>query len=845
MMSHSPAAGITASLAPLILAAAPAIGVQDPPAQDAPTLSAAVKDVEARLRTDHYFQRARHEIVECPPFVLFIELPRRPDIHHVEEVRELYAPWLTKLGEIFRADYAEPLALRRKRKKQSLLPVCVVESRRGFVNLQRRARPGGRFPEDVCVIDAIDAIVTYKDSFSGGRLPHEKRTPVLYQAMYELLYAHYGGVQEKPAEKWYIEGLLGYFTSHEDDDAAILDHPMPSSRVVNEITELAANEALRQGQFLGVRDLIAPRSEKQIQTIYKKCAQAANISVPAPETAVRLFAGQSTMFMHFLNHGEGGKYRAGVRGYLTHVLADTGGEEPFLAALNTDIAHLDSQFGNYLTRLAAGESLESVMGVTVEAAAAIHPELIYTARTAEGRLAAAVGRARSGDYEGAIEALEVALEKDGDGADRERIERELARLHALVAARDSYFESLAGGTKKVRIETGEGTTAGRVKSLADGVLTITVKRDVELELPITDVSPETLNKIVGKKVSNFGEPWVLAFLRLLAGHDDWDKGLPQASEPGNLLREDAGADLERLVRYGHAIERLHEWAMIEMPENTRDRKKLFRAVTELALDYRDVPPVEERQSQLRDFAARLLGAVFDAEGLSGILNGDVKYLEDGVVRITYDFDSAKETEDFTKVVGYLDHRRADRFKLKQTEEESSFAQKGGNFEGRGAVCYRYLLEFEAPLKLEYELLYGRARPGKGMLANFLMGICDDGEGNYVGCFDLYDLEVINEPTAYVVTNYHEGERPIQAAKTYKITLRHDGESKVTLEVGGELQREINCGPLRSGGIFFWVHSEISVALKRLVIEGKVSAEHQSKARESWIAAELLDAGFPE
>ncbi len=94
-------------------------------------------------------------------------------------------------------------------------------------------------------------------------------------------------------------------------------------------------------------------------------------------------------------------------------------------------------------------------------------------------------------------------------------------------------------------------------------------------------------------------------------------------------------------------------------------------------------------------------------------------------------------------------------------------------------------------------------------------------------------------------NYHEGERPIKATKTYKITLRHDGESKVSLEVGGEFQREIDCGPLRSGGVFFWVHSEISVALKRLVIEGKVSAAHQSKARENWIAAELRGAGFSE
>ena len=155
---------------------------------------------------------------------------------------------------------------------------------------------------------------------------------------------------------------------------------------------------------------------------------------------------------------------------------------------------------------------------------------------------------------------------------------------------------------------------------------------------------------------------------------------------------------------------------------------------------------------------------------------------------------------------------------------------------------RHPLPLSAPMSVKYELIYGRPRGNEGSSGNFAVGICDDGSGSQVIAFDLFDMEANDLGTQMTNTAYEEGPRSIESAKTYELLLAHDGK-KATLSVGGKKKREIETGARTSGQTFLWIHSQITLAVPRIVIEGTLSDEQREAAREAWVAGKLADMGL--
>jgi hypothetical protein len=288
---------------------------------------------------------------------------------------------------------------------------------------------------------------------------------------------------------------------------------------------------------------------------------------------------------------------------------------------------------------------------------------------------------------------------------------------------------------------------------------------------------------------------------------------------------------------------LESLAYRAVPEDWVAARALAAEVAEVAREHGETRALGGCREGLRELASAVWGVLYEQDGLPEILAGEVRRLDSGALRITYEFDNPEELGDFVATPEYLEARRGDRFELPADAKKVPLTIRGGNLEGQGALCYRHKLAFVTPT-VRYELLYGRTRGTGRQLANLLVGLCDDGKGSFIGCWDLFDLEVTDVAEHYARVAFAGSERSIKPAKAYKVELKHDGR-KVTLTVDGKKTREIACGPRQAGALFLWVHAEVPVAIKRLEIEGRLDPEGAEDARRAWIEGKLEQSGLAE
>lgn len=757
-----------------------------------------------------------------PHVALLVEAPRRPSDTHLAAVEELFAPWLARLDQVLVASYVTPNTLERE--DGSALGVVVCANTPTFRNVERYQETRDHLSARCPWIADPGVVVTLWNERMARVPAHEVREPLLRRVVARLLATYHRGEGDLPAERWVVEGLGGYLSAcGEEATPDDLAHPPAHAGALARTLPRLAGEG---------PELVLPIEVLVASSDRRARGQAvldAGASLPAEEIE-QLFRDQAALWVHFLERGEGGRFLAGWRHYVAKVLHDNGSARELANTLGAGLEELNLGFRRHLEGLAGGAGRGGP--VTIDEGAVLHEGLVQPALEVEAVLADTLGRAALGDLEAALAFTEAGMRALG-GEERGRVAAERDRLRDLRATRDAYLAALVEEKDRLRWTDAAGERhSARVTGREDGVLLL----EEGERRPVSSLGAEDLARSMGRDVAEYGPAWVDAYLDLLAGDERWDRGLDTGSPEGAALAADEA--LPGLVAEGRRRARLARLARTPLPEKPAEVRARLAEIAELAAA-EGSPSVEVARPGLRALAAVILGRQWDTTGLRRRLKGDLE-TEGDRVRIVYEFDDPEELEDFASADGYLQERAVELPPVQVAEP--GWKVKGGNLEGRGAVALRHLVGLEAPLEVRYQLLYGRAQPGQALNATLLMAVCDDGDGSYVGAWDLFDLEAIDRATGYVRTAYEQGERKIPPARSIDVELEHDGE-KAHLRVGGRDVREVATGKRDRGTTLLWMHGDAVIAVRRLEIRGTLLEDTEDPARAAWVEEELGKLGF--
>ncbi len=798
----------------------------------------AQQPIDAALRQHALFRRPQlEEAPACLPFRLWIQPPRGASGDPVTTVGTLYSPWLAKLGEVFEAEYVTPNNLGRREARQH--GVVIVTGVPTFRNAKRYESAPDPRSEQCIRIDDLGAIVGLWTERMPEEALRETRRLVLERAVEELLASHASDRGRLPTERWAVEGIAGYLAGPSTvGEPADLAHP-PADPGALERTQ-AWLEAGGPSMLMPLHELAGASSKNARLVLAARCSKAAGVTLTR-EQIPQLFRDQATLWVHFLQRGEGGRHRAAWRRYVAKVLAGNGSPEELAATLGLEPASLQGAFEAHLriagtTTASPGAALPPSAG----AGPLVIPGLVPVVEDADGHLAEALGRAGRGDYEGASSYLEAARAMEATLQGRERLSEEQERLSVLLETRDRFLASLAGAERKLRIDTGEEKVVARVEAYAGGVLRLRENKAGIETLAARELRPRDLARSMGSAAADHGPDWIVPYLGLLAGDRRWDRKLDASQGPGQALAAAAQGGLEELVKEGAARATLGAMAYALHPSGAEEIEERLQALARLAADHADTRALELAREGVRIHAEELLGVLHDTRDLADRLHGKVEEGEQGRVRLIYEFDDPLEKEDFRPIEGLLADRLAKMPELGNVQT-TPWSVRSGNLEGAGTVAVQHVIAFEAPLTVRYELLYGRGRVDSPV-SFVLMGTCSDGQGAYVGAWDLFDLEAIDLARGYARMAPREDERLILPARTYYMKLDHDGR-RAHLWVDDVKRKEVETGPVKRGCLLLWAHSNTTIALRRIEIEGRLAPGGASQARQTWVSEELERLGL--
>lgn len=816
----------------LILPFLAAAGLAGPAAaQEGITLN----ELREQLAKHPFFGRLKYGLGDASgPFVVFLQHTDDAPPELLPRISGLFGPWLAELWTILERDYLWPTGLPRNR-KAGPYAVFIAGNDAVYKNIQRYCRKVGTHDDAAMFYPELDMIVTRYDARSDRPPTVEDRFALLSEVVHEVLRSYYQGEGDRAPEAWYVEGLATYRASHTGDDPSILAEPPPPADALAVLGPLAADDERWRAAVLPLAELTKIEDGRQRLAIFRTHAMEVGASMPGTDEVESAFQAQAAMWMHFLDRGEGGRYRSGVRRYLERVLTHTGGPDALGESLGLDdLGVLDEPFRAWVRLLAGGGE---VPPLSPDAVAVTTPALLVEPEAARTYLALALQRARAGRLADAIARIEAGLAANGDDPLAARMQRELERVRTLQATRDSFLASLVGSKTRLRADLPQGKLSATVDGLEDGVLQLG-RNKLDLEtLSVEAIPAVDLADTMDFRVAEHGPAWVGPYGQLLGGESRWDRDLEE-SDAATALRTDA-EDYEELLHAGLAGAALEQLASTPLPETVADARAINGAVADLLERYGDVSFVREKHDPLRGLARRAWSEIYDVEGLAELLQADVELGESGYPKIVYEFDDGSQAEDFEPVENYLEARRAELPVLGKEAANPSLVVRNGALEGIGALCYRHKLTFETPMTVRWSVKYGS---GKDKTANFWIGVCDDRQENYVAARDIFDLQAVDLPSRLTELVLAEGTRTLTSAKPYKVELRHDG-AVAHLVVDGKPRGEIRCGSRRSGGFFLWLHSDVKIELQRLEIEARVSPSFLEVGRVEWVEERLEEMGL--
>ena len=502
--------------------------------------------LERRLRrSNSYFRDLEYERNdEFAPFYLYIQKTGAPNPNYERRVSSHYGPWLVELERLFREEYAEPLGL-EPQAGHGAYALFVLTSEEAYLDYARAFREPGLFSARAHYDAELQIGVTYEEPVRRvGR--DESRHPALHEMVHAFQDAYYSGAGPMPTSTFFKEGLAEYLAFHYAPyPDGLGDRPI-DVEAVETITSFALHEVLGKTCYLPLEELVSLQSYGHAYAHMMARARAQGLPGFDRDWAMEALYRQSYLFTRFLHHGEDGRYRDGARRFAAAVLAGDPAGDALESAFGAEaLGEIDALFAAELAdelqriqRARVAEEKREKVGripvpapiplaltgeleaAPVEAAGPGRPapevELVLTE---ELRFAAALGLARRGHFDAAIEGLGALLEEAQDAALRERARRELGRLQGFVQLRDEFFEFVRAGKskrKKLRLPATDRDWFARIEAIEDGVLRLAKNTRGLEELVLEGLEPAYLIRELGDESRyGFEAGWLLAYPSVL------------------------------------------------------------------------------------------------------------------------------------------------------------------------------------------------------------------------------------------------------------------------------------------------------------------------------------------
>jgi hypothetical protein len=837
-----------------------------------------VHRLHRKLATDPYFSKiAFTEDRSTPPYVFIVQNPAKEEAGYAKRVIASNLPWIQKLRQVIDATYVQPLAL-QPRDEHAGVAVCILASRGDYANYARTSSsktPGG--------VPSVDIAAGFEDPFEATSPAPRKRYSLLWQLARITLDAY---LPEGVSLSWLTaSGLPGYLAYHEGFTPDVLAQRKLDDDALGVIVD-ALQKKERAAVFLQpVEDLLTIRDSESLAALARRCAAAARVHEPPWNDLIDAIYAQASTWMHFLQDANDAKYRARFLKYLEAEFRGQRGVSSFQAAFEgVDLAALNHEFYAFVLAerqrahptprldplliegLFAGRAAAmSATNPTDDAAEAPHANgappparaagvapaapafrpitLALDPADVEVQHALALQHARRGDLDGARAALVALAGKNPAAPEDARIARDVDRLAQLALLREGYFESFQQSGSKWSSEYQGKKFVAKIEKVDGGFVQLGENKAGITKIPLADLDLVEIARTADKKEKLGKAPqWSRAYALVLAGDAKWDKLAKDPSDAARELYQDAKAWYPELVRTGQAAALVDKLSKTSLPKTRAEGDAVLASMKELMSSGASLPFVQQRMDGLRTFATTAAELGYTQGDLGKVVHGAFTALGDGRVKIVYDFTNANQALDFRKHAGYLDDWYESVQPTKKSEPQSTMTVSNGAWRGTGHMCYRWRLGLAAPYVVRCTYKITNEGVDDAVDSGFSLATCDDGKESCINCGNTGGITVEDVKTRYVKRSFDPKGDAVNLGDDVRFEIHHDG-AKVSTWIDDKTRHEASCGARTSGGVFFWIHTDYSLEIQRLELEGALDPESLKSLKSDWIAKTLAELGF--
>ena len=765
-------------------------------------------------------------------------------------------PRLRATAELFRKQYVEPLALKR-RGDQPLNAFIVLRTFDDYARYAARlsdTTPNSGFAH---FDRRLRTVVAFE---SGSRLDGARRNePETAEFVRELLQSHYDGVGGEVAQSWIYVGL-GNYLAH----AASGDAKAGAPRVIDEldvefIVALLRDPSKGALYLLPLEEIVALDNDDVWSNAVRERARTLGVDQVDAKLVAQAWSSQSALWMHFLHDGNGAKHRADLLAYLASALHGLGGAADLRAAFHVaDLGTLDREFYAWLAEhYSAVNPKDRIDPEQVSAPRAL-PKLAATSKAKGAAPAAAaaldaraltaplddpaaahariVQQIRDGHLEEALAALLALQNKVLGGPIAPRLEREFKRLKGWTAMRDRYFADVIANGTKLLLNVESKKLVVKVERVENGSVFFADNRLKLASLPLCDFKPADTARELPKALVESSDGWIRFYPLVLEG----DAKLKLSGDAPQLgeLRADAAEWYPGVVALGRVLGALDALAAAGVPTDPATATKCIERLRALKKDFGATPQVLERAALLRQLAAVAAEKQFTPSCIAAQFAGKLEFPSEGRAKVTYAFDTPKELDDFVRQEGYMTEWSGVYEPIRKPAADSKLTLSGGALRGDGELCYRLALPFKMPVSARYKFKVGSVPKDGSGISSMMVAVCDNGEHSYIGC------EGLGIVTSVDVS---KGQKKIAIPKPEKLTVDKEyslelrvANKRVTSLVDGAVIKEISSGALQRGEILVAIHSDAPYAITHLEVEGDFDI---ATLRARWIEALAAGVGF--
>jgi hypothetical protein len=848
----------------LALLAARASAQQGEPAQARSPFAAALAQ---KMRAHPYLARTAFEPVEShPPYLVFVQRSTESTARPAGEVAAAAVALLDPVRERFEKEVATPLRLERR---AAALAVIVLGSRDAFDECYRATSGAWHFdaPSPTHALRAtfardVGAAVLY-DEPGEARDPLERARSAQHAFVHALQCAYHPENEAAPLRCWLFEGMADFLARPERADA------FPAPERLSDFVRDAKAPDTRWAHLRTLAEMCTVDEPLHLEEFFQERTPDPSLMPGPDQDPWTAFYRQATLLYAFLATRDG-EHRAGLAKWIGRAFAGSRGADAFAASFAPrKVEELERSFLGWiqdeherafpsekvkpelllgclsradLGALAAAEPAPSAAPAPASGTARSAPAprapagstralapLSIADATPDERLAWAITEIGAGRLRAGRTRLNE-LRQGADAALVERIEREDRRAAAWEAARDAFLARVVGDESEIELDLGPRVTATEfgVRAYSEGLVELDDKKGGIRRVPVESLDPLALARAMRTGPSE--SEWQRFYLFVLRGDERWKKLLkPEGAEAAALLA-DARSDYPGRLQLGEAMAKIAALADRPPPSTPKEADQRAQAFKHLLTELSGTSIVARKRAQLRAHAQAVFERRFDLTGPSSVLAGRLETLGAERVRITYAFDDPKELADFSTD---LYPKIASRSLGTTQAKDVPFQVSRGALIALGQATLRTLYDLEAPLSVRYDVEFEKAEAER-MAFYLAAGIADDGAEHFVWAVNLDSLQMLDH-SGWATSAVNESEFVLGQA--YPLELRHDGR-EARLLCNGKEQARLGVEARQWGALFLRANTDLSLAIQKLVIEGRLRPESFDRMKRAWAERQM-------